>query len=208
MPPPAARDGRRVDGRTARAERTRAAIVEAHLGLILDGDLRPTADRIAERAGVSLRALWSHFADMETLFAASGERVLQRQDAAYQPVPVTLPLPDRIEAYCLQRARQLEQLAPAARAAQLKEPFSPSLQRHRVGHLDRVRDELRILFAGELDRAGGGRAELLTALLVVSMWPTWATLRDDLGLDVDAARAVLHRTVTALLAAPSPGDGG
>lgn len=189
----------RVDGRTARAERNRAAIVQAHVALLLDGDLRPTAERIAERAGVSLRALWSHFADMESLFAASGERVLQLQDAAYRPVRVSLPLPARIDGYCRQRARLLEQVAPAARAALLKEPFSPALQRHRVGHLDRVRAELKCLFATELDLAGDGRAELMTALLTVSMWPTWSTLRDDLGLDADAARTVLTRIVTALL---------
>ena len=60
----------RVDGRTARSERTRNAIVDAHLRLIHEGDLRPTAERIAKQAGVSLRALWSHFSDLEALFAA------------------------------------------------------------------------------------------------------------------------------------------
>ena len=83
-PPP------RVDGRTARSERTRNAIVDAHVSLIGDGDLRPTADRIAKLAGVSLRALWSHFADMEALFAASGQRILERRDASFEPVPATI----------------------------------------------------------------------------------------------------------------------
>ena len=189
----------RIDGRTARAERTRTAIVDAHVALILAGDLRPTAERIADHAGVSLRALWGHFADMETLFAASGARVLALQDAAYQPIDATSPLPARIEEYCAQRARLLEQLAPAARAAQLKEPFSPALRGYRTSYLDRARDELNALFAAELDAAGPGRTELLTALVALSMWPTWATLRDDLGLDVTAARAALARMVGALL---------
>jgi hypothetical protein len=74
--PPESPSPARIDGRTARSERTRNAIVDAHLQLIREGDLRPTADRIAKQAGVSLRALWSHFADMEALFAESGQRVL------------------------------------------------------------------------------------------------------------------------------------
>jgi TetR/AcrR family transcriptional regulator of autoinduction and epiphytic fitness len=185
----------RVDGRTARAERTRNAIVDAHVQLIQDGDLRPTADRIAKLAGVSLRALWSHFADMEALFAASGQRILELRDAAFRPVSPDLPLDRRIEAYCRQRARLLEQIAPAARAAALKEPFSPALQRYRRSHVERVRDELRTLFAAEL----GGDGELLAALTATSMWPTWGTWRDAMGLDPDAARAALVRTVTALL---------
>lgn len=76
----------RVDGRAARAERTRAAIVEAHLALIDAGDLRPTGERIAERAGVSLRTLWTNFKDMETLFAATGRRIGERQAAIWRPV--------------------------------------------------------------------------------------------------------------------------
>jgi AcrR family transcriptional regulator len=190
-------DPSRVDGRTARAERTRTAIIDAHAALILGGDLRPTAERIAERAGVSLRALWSHFADMETLFGATGARILELQDEAHKPIPSTLPLPERIDAYCRQRVRLLERLAPAARAAQLKEPFSPALQRHRQAHLDRARTELAELFAPELATANGD--ELLTALIAVSMWPTWATFRDAMGVDVDTAARALTRTITALL---------
>jgi AcrR family transcriptional regulator len=186
----------RIDGRTARSERTRNAIVDAHVQLIRQGDLRPTADRIAKIAGVSLRALWSHFADMEALFAASGQRILDQRDAAFEPIPTDLPLPQRIQAFCHQRARLLEQIAPSAKASALKEPFSPALQSYRRIHVDRVRDELRILFAAELN----GDTELLIALTGVSTWPTWDTWRDAMGLSVDAARAALTRTVTAMLA--------
>jgi len=191
-PPPA----QRVDGRTARSERTRNAIVDAQLLLIREGDLRPTADRIAKQAGISLRALWSHFADMEALFAASGQRVLELRDAAHRPISVKLPLPERIEAYCRQRARLLEQIAPTAKAAALKEPFSETLQRYRRLHLARVRDELAALFAPEI----GENEELLNALTAVSMSPTWLTWRETMGLPVAAARATLARTITALLA--------
>jgi TetR/AcrR family transcriptional regulator of autoinduction and epiphytic fitness len=186
----------KVDGRTARSERTRSAIVDAQLHLIREGDLRPTADRIAKQAGISLRALWSHFADMEALFAASGQRVLELRDAAHRPVPVTLSLADRIQTYCRQRARLLEQIAPTAKAAALKEPFSETLQRYRRLHLARVRDELAVLFAAEID----GNDELLNALTAVSMSPTWLTWRDTMGMPVPAARATLARTITALLA--------
>ncbi|MEU4213845.1 TetR/AcrR family transcriptional regulator [Actinoplanes sp. NPDC026623] len=198
MPATTPRPGTRVDGRTARSERTRNAIVEAHVALILDGDLRPTADRIAKQAGVSLRALWSHFADMEALFTASGERILQQRDEAHQPIPTDLPLTARIDAYCHQRARMLEQVAPAAKASSLKEPFSPALQSYRRSHTDRVRTELAELFAREID----DDESLLAALTAVSMWPTWGTLRDAMGMDPKAARAVLTRAVTALLTAP------
>jgi TetR/AcrR family transcriptional regulator of autoinduction and epiphytic fitness len=185
----------RVDGRTARSERTRNAIVDAHVSLITDGDLRPTADRIAKLAGVSLRALWSHFADMEALFAASGERILERRDASFAPISPDLPLAERIAAYCHQRARMLEQIAPAAKASALKEPFSPALQRYRKLHVQRVRDELGVLFAAEV----GDDEELLNALTAVSMWNHWDTLRTPMELSPGQARAAVQRTITALL---------
>ncbi|OZV80477.1 TetR family transcriptional regulator [Micromonospora echinospora] len=193
----------RVDGRTARAERTRAAIVEAHLALISEGDLRPTGERIAERAGISLRTLWTNFKDMETLFEASGEEVLRQQDAAYRPIPATLPLAKRVDAFCRQRARLLQLIAPSARAAQMREPVSEQLHRNRLKHVDRVRDEVEHLFAAELAQAGPGRDQLVHALVAASMWPAWSMLRDGLGLGVDQARAVMARTVAALLADPA-----
>ncbi|MEU8329283.1 TetR/AcrR family transcriptional regulator [Micromonospora sp. NPDC048839] len=190
----------RVDGRTARAERTRAAIVEAHLALIGEGDLRPTGERIADRAGISLRTLWTNFKDMETLFEASGAEVLRQQDAAHRPISPGLPLAKRVDAYCRQRARLLQLIAPSARAAQMREPVSEQLHRNRLKHIERVCDEVAELFAVELAAAGPGREQLLNALVAASTWQAWSMLRYGLGLGVDSARAVMARTVGALLA--------
>jgi AcrR family transcriptional regulator len=191
----------RVDGRTARAERTRRAIVDAHLSLLDEGDLKPTGERIAERAGVSLRALWTNFKDMERLFAATGERLMERQQAAFRPVPLELPLARRVEEFCRQRATLLELIGPAARAARLREPFSAQLRRNRAWYLSKVRQELEELFAAELGRHGAEREQLLDALIVACTSSSWSLMRDDLGLSIEASLAVMHRTVGALLGA-------
>ncbi|MEH1057561.1 TetR/AcrR family transcriptional regulator [Micromonospora sp. CPCC 206171] len=189
----------RVDGRSARAERTRTAIVDAHLALIDEGDLRPTGERIAERAGVSLRTLWTNFKDMETLFAATGRRVSERQESMVRPISPELPLTRRIGEFSAQRARMLEVLAPSARASALREPFSPQLRRNREGNIDRVRGEIETVFGPELAHAGPGREQLLDALTVASTWSAWSMMRDAMGLDVEAAQATLTRIVGALL---------
>lgn len=191
----------RVDGRVARAERTRTAIVEAHLALIDAGDLRPTGERIAERAGVSLRTLWTNFKDMETLFAATGRRIGERQAAIWRRVPPELPLAVRIAEFSGQRARMLEVLAPSARAAALREPFSPQLRRNREVAIARVRQEIEAVFGAELAPAGPGRGQLLDAVTVACTWAAWSMMRDAMGLDVEAARAAMARTLHALLTA-------
>lgn len=195
----------RIDGRTARAERTRAAIVEAHLALIGEGDLRPTGERIAERAGISLRALWTNFKDMEALFAASGQRLAEVQAVEFRPVSPSLPLPQRVEEFCIQRAKMLEILSPCAKAARLREPFSAQLRQNKVKAIGLVRDEIETLFAAELALAGDDREQLLLSLTVASTYSAWAMMRDELGLDVAAARGAMTRTVTALLLAAIAG---
>jgi TetR/AcrR family transcriptional regulator of autoinduction and epiphytic fitness len=188
-----------VDGRTARAIRTRRAVVDALLALVTEGDLRPSGERIAERAGVSLRALWANFADMETLYAAAGQRQLERQHELARRIDPRLPLRQRVTALCRQRAQVLEMLAPTVRAAQLREPFSAQLRANRARQYQIARDELSSLFGSELAAAGTGAEELLNALTAASTWPAWSTLRDDLGLTVPAAQKTMARTLNALL---------
>ena len=189
----------RVDGRTLRAERTRRAITDAHLALLEEGELKPTAERIAERAGVSLRALWTNFKDMERLFAATGERLMERQEAEFRPVSPDLPLPQRVEQFCAQRARLLELIGPAARAARIREPFSAQLRRNRSWYISKLRAEIETLFAAELEAAGDGHAELTNAFIITCTSAPWSMLRDDQGMPVEQATGVMARTVGALL---------
>lgn len=190
----------RVDGRTARAERTRRSIVDALLELTGEGDLKASPERIVERAGVSLRTLWTNFGDLEGLYAAASQRLIELMEEHFRPVSPALPLDERVRQFCEQRGRMLEIVAPAARAAALRLPYSAQLRRNRATHNTRMRSEVETVFATELDAAGSEREELLRALMVNTTWPAWSVLRDDLGLDLATATAVVTRTVRALLA--------
>ncbi len=67
--------------------------MDATIGLLEDGDLRPTAPRVAERASVSVRSVFQHFDDLETLHAAVAERLVERVAVLVLPVaPDGLPL--------------------------------------------------------------------------------------------------------------------
>jgi TetR/AcrR family transcriptional regulator, regulator of autoinduction and epiphytic fitness len=195
----------KLDGRSLRAERTRTAIVDAHLALLDEGHLKTSAARIAGRAGVSVRALWLHFNDMETLYAATNARLVQRQEAEYRAIPADLPLSERVAAFCRQRTRMLEIIAPAARAAHLMQPYSPQLQRNRTMQIGRVRDEIAELFGPELQAAGKERDRLLNAILVATTFNAWQLARDEMGLDAAAAQDIMVHTVTGLImTAPPP----
>ncbi len=187
------------DGRLLRSQRARAAVADALLELIEEGDLRPTAPRIAERAGVSLRLVFHHFTDLEALFAAAAERQMQKVLPTVHPVEAEGPLAARLEAFVGERCRLLERVAPVRRAAQLQEPFSQVIsERIRAGRAWRRADIERV-FAPELSACDPAtRKELLAALVAVGSFSVWDQLRSHQGLPVAAAQKVMARLLAAL----------
>src|SRR3954453_2751392 len=78
--------------RSPRSERTRASVVDALLDLLRDGNLRPTAKEIAERAGTSLRSVYVPFDALEYFFTAAATRAVQSIAGLVEPIPCTGPL--------------------------------------------------------------------------------------------------------------------
>jgi len=190
----------RTDGRTARSERTRAAVVEALLALIDEGELRPTAARIASRAGVSLRTVFQHFEDMDLLYAIAAERQYQRMASLLEPPQAEGLLGARIDAFVAHRARLLEAITPVRRAALLSEPFSDLLASRLQAVRLRAQRDVERVFAPELRAlAAGERREVLAALTMATAWPAWESLRAHQRLGVRQARGVMARVLRALL---------
>jgi AcrR family transcriptional regulator len=190
-----------TDGRTARAQRTRLAVVDALLALIEEGDLRPTGPRIAERAGVSLRSVFQHYNDLESLFAAAGDRQLERIAGVVSPIDASLPLDERVRAFADQRGRVLELLTPSRRAAFVQEPFSAQLRASRDKMLALARAEVQQVFATELAGLPGPTAnQVVAAIDAVASWGAWDALRSTSDLSPEASAEVVGRLIAALLA--------
>ena len=186
------------DGRAARSERTRRAIVDAMRALHHDGDLRPTAPRIAERAGVSVRTVWQHFDDLETLLVEAGRRDLEIARSFVAPIEPSLPTGARVEALVEQRVRMFEEMAPPWRAARVHVPFSAQLQSNRDTLMELARAQVQELFAPELDAAKDPET-MLDAVHVASSWATWESLRTDAKLDLTRAKKAMRWWLAQLL---------
>jgi AcrR family transcriptional regulator len=189
-----------LDGRSARALRTREAIVDACISLVEEGEVRPTAPRVAERAGVSVRSVFQHFEDLPALHSAVNRRIVTRLQAMLHPVDPTLPLVGRIAAFVRHRGALMEAVTPYRRAAYVHGPSVPEIQdvvRAGTGYL---RDEVAGVFRAEIDQAPAAeRPELLEALSTVLSWGAWDALRTEGGCSVAEASAVTRRLVTAVL---------
>ena len=189
-----------LDGRTARSARTRDAVVRALLGLISEGDVRPTAGRIAERAGISLRSVYVHFDDLDDLFLAAADEQRGRVLALTRKLPDTGPFETRLAAFVEQRSRVLEAIAAVAKAAALQEPFSPAIAATTKAAREFGRAELETVFAIELanlDPAVRGHA--LDACDTLTAADTWDFLRVRRNLDPPAAGATLATSLRLLL---------
>lgn len=190
-----------ADGRTARSQRTREAVVKALLALLSEGNRRPTAREIAERAHVSLRSVYVHFDDVEDLFCEAARQEGQALAALLQPLPTEGPFDVRLDAFLDQRVRVFEALAPVRRAAVLQEPFSPSLSRILVNGRRMAREETARVFAVEL----AARPECLEAADLVASSEAWEQLRVHQRLTPDAARAVVRATLSRVLLSSEDG---
>jgi TetR/AcrR family transcriptional regulator, regulator of autoinduction and epiphytic fitness len=190
-----------IDGRSARALRTREAIVDACISLVEEGELRPTAPRVAERAGVSVRSVFQHFDDLPSLHIAVTERIAERVSVLLHPVDLTMPLGQRIDVFVRHRGALLEALAPFQRAANVHGPFAPEIRQALRSATSYLRQEVARAFEPELAQVPDReRRELLDGLAIALSWSSWETLRADEGRSIDEARAVVSRVVQALLA--------
>jgi TetR/AcrR family transcriptional regulator, regulator of autoinduction and epiphytic fitness len=189
-----------TDGRSARAARTRDAVVEALLSLLDDGNFRPTARQVADRAGVSLRSVYVHFDDLEDLFTAAAHRHFERVRELIERIPDQGPLATRIDLFTRQRERIHEVSAQVRRAAMLQEPFSPALAEVLALARKLSRAEIELVFGSELNRRQGtDRERLVIELDMLSSASVWETLRLHYDRSADEARQIVAETLQACL---------
>jgi AcrR family transcriptional regulator len=190
----------RVDGRSARAERTRSAVAAALLALLQEGHLQPTAVQIAERANVSLRSVFQHFEDMESLYAAVAEAQMERLSRFISQDRGVGPFEDRIYAFLERRSELLEMITPVRRAALVREPFSEELARRLRWAHEMARREIERTFAPELAvKPASDRLNTVLALDVATNWSAWDTSRRLNDLSIKESKRVMESTIRALL---------
>src|SRR5690348_1268808 len=174
-----------IDGRRARAERNREAVVEAILDLLREGVEEPGVNEIAERSGVSVRSVFRHFDDLESLHTTAIEVHLRQVGHLFQIDLPDGPTAGRVEALVEHRSLLYEEIAPIRRVAERLRRTSPSID-ETLGNARRfLRSQLKACFDAEIAaRKGVARDDLLDAVELASSWLVWDNLRTEHGLSV------------------------
>ncbi|HET9091392.1 MAG TPA: TetR/AcrR family transcriptional regulator [Acidimicrobiales bacterium] len=190
------------DGRRLRAERNRDSVVSAVLEIIREqgGGPIPGAAEVAERAGVSERTVFRHFADLDTLFLAAATRQRPILESYLTPRPDMKELDKRIGAVVRLRSKMYEEISPVRRVAVRLASAHESIARV-VAEANRAgRSQLADVFAAELRKAARERSLLLDELELLTSWSTWETLRHQMGVSPERSRKVMSDMMLAAIA--------
>ena len=188
------------DGRRRRALDSRARIVAAMFALIQGGDLSPSAEAVAAKAGVGLRTVFRHFADMERLYLEMTAMMeAELRSVAEQPF-VGRTWRERVTELIPRRGAAFEAIAPFRRAADARRHASVVLQEVH----DRLAAALRRILRAQVPKSLANDAARFEALDLLLSFEAWDRLRRDQQLSPAATRQALERAVRALIDSPPP----
>ncbi|MCU0730983.1 MAG: TetR/AcrR family transcriptional regulator [Hyphomonas sp.] len=183
------------DGRRQRSERSRAQIIEAMFALIREGEMSPSAARVAERAEVGLRTVFRHFEDMDSLYVEMAERihgeVMPKVLAPFEAKEWR----ERFFEHLDRRIAIYEHVLPVRVSANLRRFQSRFLMEEYRRNLLMERSALMALLPEEISRD----PVLFAAIETSASFQTWRRLRQDSDLSPEDARAVFRLVLERLI---------
>lgn len=187
--------GARVDGRRLRSEDSRRRIIAALLDLVQEGDYDPSAETVAERAGVGLRSVFRHFKDMESLRSEIMQRIISLV-AEIRAKPFPGPTwRENLDEVIKRRAEAFEILTPFRLAGLAHRRRSQVVEANN----ELINHALRLVLVNVLPPEVVENKPALEALDMVMSMDAWIRLRLDQKLSPEEAVAVVRRLVATQL---------
>lgn len=183
---------KKPDGRLLRTERSRQLIIEALHELVKEGILVPTAQTVAVRAGVGIRTVFRHFADMETLFATMDTQLRESYEGLFNGGDRDGTLPERIHHTIERRATAYEKHSQLMLSTRAQMWRSPVLQKNYSRNQRGLRKDLAD-WLPEIAELSPVRREAVDA---ATSFETWNRLRSHQGLSIKASMEVVYEMLS------------
>jgi|TARA_B110000977_G_scaffold57605_1_gene78217 AcrR family transcriptional regulator len=187
-----------TDGRYLRAGRSRKAMVDAACELMDQGVLAPTAQEIADRAGVGIRTLFRLFEGVDDLYAAVDELKRPVYDAKFIGGNREGSLRERLLHAVGQHALAYEELSNVILCTLNLRWRSPVMRDNYVRANRRLRKDLED-WLPELTSLPRSRREAVDA---VASFEMWHRLREHQHLSKDAAIDIIYDLLKGLIVEP------
>lgn len=190
-----------VDGRTLRRTRNRTAVIAALLDIIREGNLRPSASEIADRAGVSHRSIFRYFDDLDDLRRTAIDHAFeQARPMADIPDIGSGSLDERTASLVDARLALFESVDGTMQLARMRAPSMPSIDEDIAEIAVLFKAQIAEHFARELAPAGENDRDLLVdGILVLTSYDSFTIHRRLLHNDVDRVRAAWLCALGAML---------
>jgi TetR/AcrR family transcriptional regulator, regulator of autoinduction and epiphytic fitness len=191
----------RTDGRVLRGQRNTQAILDALLDLYRQGTLTPTLTEVAQAAGVTTRAVYHRFPDIEAIAREVGRRQIREHRAHfYSVVQREGPVHERIVSFVEARMAMYERIAPVRRAAMVNLHRSDVIREQLRFAWALGRQQIEQTFDNELTRLDEpARKQLLESLDVLTSFECWDRMRTRQQLNESEVRAILVALLTGAL---------
>jgi AcrR family transcriptional regulator len=190
------------DGRHARRERNRLAVVDAMLALYTEGNLDPSSDEIAERAGLSPRSLFRYFDDLDDLVRVAISRQYDRMlPLARLDVSAAAPLATRVARLVSQRLGLFDTIASVGIVTRVRAPFQPLIASQLALTRTYLRRQIEQVFQPELAVRGAGALNAIAAIDVLTSFESVHLMLDDQQLTRAQIESTLVDAITRLLEA-------
>jgi len=182
-----------LDGRRQRSDASRRRIASAMLDLLREGEADPSAELVAERAGVGRRTVFRLFSDMEGVFREMHAIMTARLTPEFARPFEAATWRGRLDELIARRARAFEQMLPIKTAADARRYTSDFLKTEHSNITRLQREALIAVLPASL-----AKAETLEAFDLALSFESWRRLRYEQGLSVRQAQTVLRHLVSAL----------
>lgn len=190
-----------VDGRVARRDRNRTAVLDAVLELFAEGNVDPGPDDVAPRVGLSARSVYRYFEDREALLRAAIDRNLEITFPLYLIHAIGEgPLDERIDRFVTARLRLYEAIAATSRAARVQATANEIIREQVEVTRRALREQIEKQFAPELAALPARRRRAVAAAADALFQPeTLDIYRVHRGFSSTEARALLVDALHGLL---------
>ncbi len=145
-------DSSTTDGRSLRRSRNREAVLDAVIASFEAGDIDPSIDDVAQRAGVSNRSIYRYFDHRDALMRAAVSHAMRRiiPEMTFGDVGVG-PFTARVRAFVEHRMRMYHRTVQVTRAAKLAAVNEPIVaEEFEVGRF-MLRQQILDHFAAEFE---------------------------------------------------------
>ena len=157
------------DGRIQRSERSRQLIVDAVVDLINEGHMIPTAQQVADKAGVAIRTVFRHFSEMEKLYAEIDQTMRPWYAELFSQSDRSGTLEERVTRAVESHAGAYTELAVVMRAVQLLLWRSPQVKQNYLEGAQRIRKDMNV-WLPELASVSPETREAVDAITSFDFW--------------------------------------